>query len=289
MMKPKKGLGRGLDALLMADQPVSETPTEQDINLIDPNPDQPRKEFDPEKLQQLAASIREHGVIQPVLVVPRDGRYLLVAGERRYRAARLAELVRLPAIVREYDERQISEIALVENLQRDGLNPIEEAAGIRSLIETFHITQEKVSERLGMSRPAVANSLRLLSLEDDIQQYLRDGRISAGHARAILSLQGGTPRRRLAEKIDKQGLSVRQAEEMARLSRLSQEHEPARKRRSTGEFREFEENLTRAFGVRASVKGDLAKGKITLSYTSREDLERLYALAELLARGGGRA
>lgn len=288
MAVKKHGLGRGLDALLApVDLEEVSTPAQQQVplNLIDPNPNQPRKAFDTYKLQELADSIREHGILQPLLVVPRDDRYLLVAGERRWRAARLAGLTEAPVLLRDYTPQQIAEIALVENLQRDDLNVLDEALGIRSLLETFHLTQEQVSQRLGMSRPAVTNALRLLQLPETVQDSLRRGLLSAGHARALAGLNGDIPAMmQLALRAEEGKLTVRQTEELVR--RAKQRTASPKKARDLGayeDFAELEERLMQAFGTRVHVQGSLQKGKIVVEYFNRDDLERIYDLAASLA------
>ena len=285
--KQKHGLGRGLDALLDSPGDADNT-LEIDLNSIDPNPDQPRMQFDGEKLNELCASIREHGILQPLLVVRRGDRYMLVAGERRWRAARMAGLRQAPVLVREYSSQQVAEITLVENLQRDDLNPLEEAKGIRSLIETFDLTQEQVAERLSMSRPAVTNSLRLLSLPVSIQDFILAGSLSAGHARAIAALEDLNVQLSIARRAIDLGLSVREVEELARRSKMSAEQKAAiTPVRHPPEFTEFEELLMKAFGTKAHVSGTLERGNITLQYYSRQDLERLYAIAARLAKDNG--
>ncbi|MBQ2889484.1 MAG: ParB/RepB/Spo0J family partition protein, partial [Clostridia bacterium] len=216
----KRVLGQGLDALFSKSGSIDEdTQKEQGevkmirTSLIEPRRDQPRKNFDREQLQALANSISEHGVIQPIIVTEgENGYYSIIAGERRWRASKMANLLEIPAIVRTYDELQIAEVALIENLQREDLNPIEEALGYKTLMEKFSMTQDKVSERVGKSRSNVANMLRLLSLEDEIKQLLAQNALTMGHARALLSLPEGKGRIEAAKKIVTQGLSVRQAE-----------------------------------------------------------------------------
>ncbi|MDD3243320.1 MAG: ParB/RepB/Spo0J family partition protein [Eubacteriales bacterium] len=294
MASKKHGLGRGLDALLApveetAPAQVNEGQREVPLNLIDPNPDQPRKEFDAAKLNELANSIREHGVLQPLLVVPRGERYLLVAGERRWRAARLAGLTQVPVLLRDYSAQQIAEIALVENLQRDDLNALDEAIGIRALLETFHLTQEQVSQRLGMSRPAVTNSLRLLALPAAVQDSLRRGLLSPGHARALAGLADDIPAMvSLALQAEEGKLTVRQLEEQVRKAKQPKP-EPGAKAPGQ-DFGELEENLMQALGTRVHVQGTLRKGKIVVEYFNRDDLERIFELAARLAQeNGGKA
>lgn len=287
MSAKKHGLGRGLDALL--DSPEGEESTlEIDINSIDPNPEQPRVQFDEEKMNELCASIKEHGILQPLLVVRRGDRFVLVAGERRWRAARMAGLREVPALIREYSPQQIAEISLVENLQRDDLNPIEEAKGIRSLIETFALTQEQVAERLSMSRPAVTNSLRLLALPPAIQDFILAGSLSAGHARAIAAMENLNTQLSIARRAIDMGLSVREVEELARRSKMTAEQKHAvTPVKHPPEFVEFEELLMKAFGTKAHVGGTMDRGSVTLQYYSRQDLERLFLIAQRLASESG--
>ncbi len=284
MSAPKKfGLGRGLEALL-ADPEQPESASEIDILAIDPNPNQPRRQFDEEKLHELRDSILAHGVLQPLLVVRRGERYLLVAGERRWRASRLAGLKRVPALVRDYTDQQIAEIALVENLQRDDLNALDEAEGIRSLLETFTLTQEQVAQRLSMSRPAVTNALRLLQLPPQVQNLLRGGQISAGHARAVAAIEDETLAGRIALQAAQNGLSVREVEaQVRRAKETPAQKEIYTKPKSPIEFKDLEEKWMRALGTKVKVKGDLKRGTIVVQYYNRQDLERLYELADRLS------
>lgn len=280
-MKANRGLGRGLDAL-MPEIPQEDT-RERVMMLrmgdIDPNPEQPRRKFDAQALAELAASIRQVGVLQPILVTEIEGRYRIIAGERRWRAARLAELEEIPAIVRPLDEIERMEAALIENIQREDLNPLEEALAVRALMEKCGLTQEKAAERLGRSRPAVANLLRLLTLPEPVLEMLRDGKLSAGHARALVAVEDPARCVALAEKAVREGWSVRQIEQAAQEKPL--EEKPARvKPRKLPEFTEMEERLRHAFGMKASIDGTLNKGKITLTYGSRQELERLYDLMQ---------
>lgn len=282
---PKKsfGLARGLDALL----PTSDLPQTggQEIALgdIDPNPDQPRRTFTEESIAQLAQSIRDQGVLQPILVTPTsDGRYRLVAGERRWRAARQAGLDTVPCIVRDLDEVQQMEIALIENLQREDLNPLEVAQGIKALMQQCGYTQEAVAQRLSKSRPAVTNLLRLLNLPREVQEMIRTGVLTAGHARVLAGMEGEEVQLKLAQEAVEQGLNVRQLEALA--ARLKQPLTPAvpRIRRPlTVELNELETRIRETMGVRATLTGSEKKGRIVLQYYSREELERL---SDLIAR-----
>lgn len=272
----KNALGRGLDALLpQADW--QGTVQEIDVDRIELNPDQPRKEFDQESLQQLADSIREVGLLQPILVTEERGRYRIVAGERRYRAARLAGLRALPAIEKQFSAEEIMLAALVENLQREDLNPMESAAAIRRLMDLGGLTQEEAARQLGKSRPAVANLLRLLTLPASVQELVRAGDLSEGHARVLAGVKGATLQEMLARQAVAQGLSVRALELLTRKPESSARSLPPL---PAPELRDFAERLQRATGVRAQITGDLKRGKVTLTYRSAQELESLYQALE---------
>lgn len=279
----KKGLGRGLDALLGDyTQPTPEGVQQVDIRRIDTNAGQPRKDFDQEKLQELADSIRQHGVVQPILLRQKGERYVIVAGERRFRAARLAGLEKVPAIVKDLDEAQVMEVALIENLQREDLNPIEEAAAIRFLMQQHDLTQEEVSKRLSKSRPAIANSLRLLTLPEPVQAYLRNGKLQAGHARALAGLQDPEAQAVLADKIVGEGLSVRAAESLAR----EQGQKPPRQKKeppaADPDLAAAEASLREWLGTKVSIQGSGQRGRIIIEYYNAELLQGIYDLL----RGG---
>ncbi len=279
----KKGLGRGLDALLGDyTQPTPEGVQQVDIRRIDTNAGQPRKDFDQEKLQELADSIRQHGVVQPILLRQNGERYVIVAGERRFRAARLAGLEKVPAIVKDLDEAQVMEVALIENLQREDLNPIEEAAAIRFLMQQHDLTQEEVSKRLSKSRPAIANSLRLLTLPEPVQAYLRNGKLQAGHARALAGLQDPEAQAVLADKIVGEGLSVRAAESLAR----EQGQKPPRQKKeppaTDPDLAAAEASLREWLGTKVSIQGSSQRGRIVIEYYNAELLQGIYDLL----RGG---
>jgi ParB family chromosome partitioning protein len=274
----KSALGRGLDALLPEIDISGGQVSDIAITDIDPNPDQPRRDFNEESLGQLADSIREVGVLQPILVQQKKGRYQIIAGERRFRAARLAGHQRIPAIVRDFSAEEKMEAALIENLQREDLNPLEEAQAVRALMDKCGYTQEKAAQRLGKSRPAVANLLRLLTLPEDIKQLVLSGKLSEGHGRVLAGVEGVARKRELAEKTVRQSLSVRQLEQLA-AAKPAAIKPPARPQ---PEFREFEENLLRAFGARTRIKGDLESGKIIISYKNRTELDAIYEAVERL-------
>lgn len=274
-VKPKHGLGRGLDALLAVPGETA-APAGIDILLIDPNPDQPRKQFDEDKLEDLAASIREHGVLQPLLLTATGERYQLVAGERRWRAARMAGLKQVPALVRDFTPQQVAEVSLIENLQRDNLNPLEEAQGIRSLLDTFALTQEQVAERLSMSRPAVTNALRLLGLPQPVLDLMRQGVLSAGHGRALAAVENASAACALALRAADEELSVRALETLVKLDKKEKEPSNQKKAKPSAELRVFEETLMRVLGTKVRINGSEDRGSIVLEYYSRSDLERLY-------------
>ena len=277
----KRVLGQGLDALFGETETDSTEKKEQgDVvmlrtSFVEPRRDQPRKNFDREQLQALANSISEHGIIQPIIVTEgNNGYYSIIAGERRWRAAKIANLTEIPAIVRSYDELQIAEVALIENLQREDLNPIEEALGYKTLMEKFSMTQDKVSERVGKSRSNVANMLRLLSLEDEIKEMLAQNRLSMGHARALLSLPEGALRIEAAKKIADEGLTVRAVEALAK-----EDKKPEKKKKTekTSVYPDVERMLSEKYGTKVRIKGN-RKGKIEIEFYSVKDLTRIVDL-----------
>ncbi len=287
MPKKSRGLARGLDALLPEMDAIAPG-AGQDIAIgdIDPNPDQPRHAFTEESLTQLADSIREQGVLQPILVTPMSGgRYRIVAGERRWRAAREAGLTHVPCIIREMDVKQQMEVALIENIQREDLNPIEVAQGIQSLMKQCGYTQETVANRLSKSRPAVANLLRLLTLPQEVVDLVRRNVLSAGHARVLAGLDSDDVKLTLAKQTVAEGWSVRQLENAAAL--LKQESRKLPKiekpvRQLPAELSELETLCRETFGIRATLTGNHKKGKIVLQYYSQDELERLNELLQQL-------
>jgi len=277
---PKHGLGRGLEALLGGEQPLSteDDPGDQVLSIrlqdIDVNREQPRRSFSEDSLRELSESIRSVGVVQPILVQRAGARYSIIAGERRFRAARMAGLHEIPAIVRDYDATKRLEIALIENLQREDLNPVEEAMGVRGLIAECGYTQEQAASRLGKSRPAIANLLRLLALPEPVLDMLRAGALSAGHARALAGLSSAEAQVRLANLTRAQGLSVRQLERICQQQPNAPEKKP--RPRPEGELVKLESMARDAFGTRAKLEGDAKRGRLILSYFSGEDLERIW-------------
>ncbi len=275
----KNALGRGLDALLPQEQ-WEGAAREIPVTLIDLNPDQPRRAFEPQALQELADSIREMGLLQPIVVRPMGGRYQIIAGERRYRAARLAGLTALPCIEKSFTDEEVRLAALIENLQRQDLNPMEQAVAIRSLMDMAALTQEEAARRLGKSRPALANTLRLLTLPDSVQQLVRDGALSEGHARVLAGIKGAAEQLRLAQLAIAQGLSVRALELLSTQRSKGRSTAPVR---LVPELQDLAERLHRATGVRTQITGDLQKGKIVLNYKTPEELQSLYdALEQVL-------
>ena len=284
MPKKTHGLGRGLDSLFPGAEEWGTSIQEIPIGELDPNPDQPRRTFDDESIAQLADSIRDQGVLQPLLVVPSaGGRYRIIAGERRYRAGRLADMETLPCIVKDIDVIRQMEIALIENLQREDLNPMEAAKGIQALMKQCGYTQEKVSARLGKSRPAVANLLRLLTLPEEITEMVRDGRLSAGHARVLAGLADRDMQLALGRKTAEEGLSVRALEQLASVSKTAKPKKKRAKPALSPELGELQDKILRKTGLKSTLTGSIKKGKIVLQYTSREELERLNDALDMIS------
>ncbi len=282
----KRGLGKGLGAFIDESSLMTVESTEGvlklKVNDIEPNRAQPRKNFDKEKLEALSASIKEHGIIQPIVVRKTESGYEIVAGERRWRAAKMAKISEIPAIVRDYSPQALTEVAMIENLQREDLNPIEEALGYRALMDDYDMTQEQISERLGKSRSSIANSLRLLSLEPEFQEYVISGKISEGHARCLLSLSGYTLREFLINRIIEQELSVRQTEQLAKS--LSSVHTEKKEKEPDGvdiQIERIRKSIEDRLGTKVNIKHGAKKGKIEIEYYGNNDLDRLLALMKL--------
>ena len=278
-MASQKGLGKGLGALLGDfSEPIAEDSAYRMLPLhrVEPNPDQPRQDFDEEELEALAESIRQHGILQPLTVRETGaGYYQIIAGERRWRAARIAELGEIPAIVVEADDKKAMELALIENLQRQDLNSVEEALGYQSLINEFGLTQEEAAARVGKSRPAVANSLRLLSLDEKVLEMLRTGSITAGHAKAILMLKAPKKQLEAAQKIANLGLSVRQAELLCK--NMTKEPEPKKEEPvlKVDYVKECEKSLSKHLGRGVKIVNGKRKGRFELEFYGQDDLQNL--------------
>ncbi|MBR4459293.1 MAG: ParB/RepB/Spo0J family partition protein [Clostridia bacterium] len=284
MPRKTHGLGRGLDVLLPDTADAEQSIRDLPVGDIDPNPDQPRQSFSEESITQLAQSIRDQGVLQPLLVTPAGSRWRLIAGERRWRAAREAGLETVPCLVRELTLPQQMEVALIENLQREDLNPVETALGIRALMDQCGYTQEEAARRLAKSRPVVANLLRILSLPEDVIDLVRAGTLSAGHARVLAGLDSPEEQRALAEEAVRLGYNVRRMEEIAAQRRekpVPVPAKPARKPLSL-ELKQFENSLQERLGVHARISGNEQRGRIVLRYDSAEQLEALWETLEQL-------
>lgn len=283
-----KNLGRGLSALF-GEESVPQAPPVRDLKprggfrtiplrKIEPNQSQPRRVFDEESLQELENSIRRHGVLAPITVrATENGMYQIIAGERRWRAARRAGLDSIPAMVVEADDQTMMELAMIENLQREDLNPIEEAEGFRALIDDFGMTQDVVAERVGRSRSAVANSLRLLSLSDEIRAMITENKLTPGHARAVLSIQDESLREQAAKTIAETGMSVRQAEAFAKKQNRPAPKEPKKEAFQVNYYEDIQKKLEGSLGRKVHVSGKKNKGTIELEFYGNEDLERLAA------------
>ena len=284
--KTKTGLGKGLDLLIPAVPGKDETKEPQmlKISQVEPNRDQPRKQFDQESLEELAGSIRQYGIIQPIIVCKKQDYYEIIAGERRWRAAKMAGLKEIPVVVKEYTDKEIAEISLIENIQRENLNPIEEAMAYKSLIEEYNLTQEELSERVSKSRSQITNTMRLLKLHEEVQKMLTDGSITAGHARALLGLEIQEEQLRVAEKIVSETLSVRETEELVRLLN----NPPKTQKRTASKtnsvfYKDLERRMTETLGTKVRIhQNEGGKGKIEISYYSEDELDRIYTMLNQL-------
>ncbi len=284
MIKKSTGLGRGLDALLgdFDANARSSAPgvRELAIDEIFANPNQPRKEFDRERLEELAGSLKRHGMVQPIVVKREGEKYMIITGERRFRAAKMAGLTEVPVVEREIETDQVLEIALIENIQREDLNPIEEAAAISFLMQQHDLTQEEVAERLSKSRPAVANALRLLSLPEAVKKFLRTGALSAGHGRALSALTDAALQERLAKQAVESRCSVRALEQMVKAAEgeaaLAREQKPRKEKPLDADLGEFEIRLRERLGTKVKIVGGKKRGKITIEYFSADVLQEIY-------------
>ncbi|MCI7769692.1 MAG: ParB/RepB/Spo0J family partition protein [Christensenellaceae bacterium] len=289
-----KGLGKGLAALLgnlqeeeaaaeMTESAKTREVMDVDISLIDTNPYQPRKVFDKSALEELAASIKTFGIIQPLIVLRSGNRYVIIAGERRFRAARIAGLTSVPCVVRELTPREMREIALIENLQREDLNPVEAAEGIAELIKSFNLTQDEAAERIGMGRPTVTNLLRLLTLNKEVLELVREGRLSGSHARCLVVVTDPEVQLYYANKAADNKMSVRELEQQIQLY-LGRKLIPsgARKEKQSKELKGFVNDMKRIFGTKVKILGNDEKGRICIDYFSNDDLQRIYDLIDSL-------
>lgn len=280
MVPRQRALGMGLEALL-PDVTAEDEVREIELERIVPNPYQPRRHFDEAALAELAASIKEHGVIQPIIVRGVGDGYQIVAGERRFRASKMAGLAKIPAVVREFNEAQMMEIALVENIQRADLNPIEEASAMQRLMTEFGLTQERMAERVGRSRPYVANMLRLLTLPDDVKEHVSRGTISMGHARVLAGLADPAAIRRLAQQIIEDKLSVRDVEALTAKKPVRKAAKRAEQDKTDPLLRDASEELMRVFGTNVRIVGNGHRGRVEIEYFSEDDLERILEIASL--------
>jgi len=282
----KKGLGRGLDAVfsdnLMDFSEGAGNETVLRLSQIEPDPNQPRKQFDEDAMEQLAASIKEHGLIQPIIVVSiGDERYRIIAGERRWRACRMAGLDEIPVLVREYTDQQIAEISLIENLQREDLNPIEEALGYRNLIDQYGMTQEKIAEAVSKSRSAIANTLRLLTLPEQLLDFIKTGELSAGHARTLIGIEDADTQLALANRIITEGLNVRQTEELIKKLKAEPKAKPAPDPSLEQALKELETRAASGVGNKVTIRHKPGnKGRVEISYHSVDELEKIIEILE---------
>lgn len=278
-MTKMTGLGKGLDALLsnniLEEEKIQEGEVIQNLKVIDvePNKEQPRRNFDEESIEELANSIKEYGVIQPIIVTKKDNYYQIVAGERRWRASKKAGLSEIPAIVREYDKQKNSEIALIENIQRKDLNPIEKAMAIRELLDTYDLTQQKLADKLGISRSGLANTVRILNLSPKVIELVKEGKLTEGHCKALLSIDDTEKQYQAAIHIIESGDSVREAEKQTKNKKKKVSND-----RYQPIYREIEASFRNFFGTKVKLDAKQRSGKIIIQYSSNEDLDRILKL-----------
>lgn len=280
-MTKKSGLGKGLEALLSSsvieEENIQEGEAIQSLKIIDvePNKEQPRRFFNDESIEELSASIKEYGVIQPIIVTKKDNYYQIVAGERRWRASKKAGLTEIPAIVRDYSEQKNSEVSLIENIQREDLNPIEKATAMREILERYNLTQQKLADKLGISRSGIANTIRVLNLDSRVIDLAKNGKLSEGHCKALLGIEDSDKQYRAAMYMIENGDSVREAEKQVRKKKVqpkNNRYEPI--------FRDIESSFRSFFGSKVKIDAGQRKGKIIIEYSSNEDLERLLDLVK---------
>lgn len=290
-MSKKFGLGKGLNALIPEDLELDKgikdntnnTSNLIDINLIRSNQEQPRKSFDNERIMELSESIKHHGIVQPIILKKESDQYVIVAGERRWRAAKLAGVKEVPAIVMELSDKEVLEISLIENIQRQDLNSIEEAVAYKKLISEFNLTQDELSKRLGKSRVSITNTLRLLNLSENVQQYLIEGVISEGHGRALLAIDDSELQYELAQKVIDDKLSVRELELQIKKMKNSNENKLAKtnSKANSPYYKDITERLQNYFGTKVNINDNNNKGKIEIEYYSEEDLQRILEIINL--------
>ena len=278
-MTKNTGLGKGLDALLLSnveeEEKVQEGEVIQNLKIIDvePNREQPRRNFDEESIEELSNSIKEYGVIQPIIVTKQDNYYQIVAGERRWRASKKAGLTEIPAIVREYDKQKNSEIALIENIQREDLNPFEKATAIRELLDKYSLTQQQLADKLGISRSGLANSVRILNLSPKVIDLVKEGKLTEGHCKALLGIEDQEKQYQAALYVIESGDSVREAEKQVRIKKKKPENN-----RYQPIYREIEDSFRNFFGTKVKLDAKQRSGKIIIQYSSNDDLDRILNL-----------
>ena len=276
-MAKMTGLGKGLDALFgqVTEEVVQTEGTLQNLKIteVEPNRDQPRKRFDQEALDELAESIKEYGLIQPIVVTQKEGYYSIVAGERRWRASKIAGLTEIPAIIREDDEKINSEIALIENMQREDLNPVEKAMGIKTLIENYNMSQEEIAKKLGKGRSTIANWVRVLNLEPRVLEMAKEGKITEGHCKALLAITDPEKQYLAAVQMIERGQTVRQVEKRSKVKTTSEED-----KRNHVLYKSIEDTFQGFFGSKVKLDAGKRRGKIIIEYTSNDDLERILGL-----------
>lgn len=290
-MSKKFGLGKGLNALIPEDLELDKSIKDNtnntsnliDINLIRSNQEQPRKSFDNERIMELSESIKHHGIVQPIILKKESDQYVIVAGERRWRAAKLAGVKEVPAIVMELSDKEVLEISLIENIQRQDLNSIEEAVAYKKLISEFNLTQDELSKRLGKSRVSITNTLRLLNLSENVQQYLIEGVISEGHGRALLAIDDSELQYELAQKVIDDKLSVRELELQIKKMKNSNERKLVKtnSKANSPYYKDVTERLQNYFGTKVNINDNNNKGKIEIEYYSEEDLQRILEIINL--------
>ncbi|QGU96745.1 ParB/RepB/Spo0J family partition protein [Clostridium bovifaecis] len=281
-MSKKYGLGKGLGALIPDETAQEDSIMKIDINLIKANNEQPRKSFDEEKIIQLSESIKQHGIIQP-LVLKKEGKfYTIIAGERRWRAAKSIGLKEVPVVILDLNDKEVLEVSLIENIQREDLNPIEEAVAYKKLINDFSLTQEEVSKKIGKSRTAIANCMRLLNLDNRVQEYLIDGVISEGHGRALLSIEDKESQYKLAQTIIDESLSVREIETLIRnINKKKSEKTSKTERENSPYYLDMQNKLEGLFNTKVTINSNGNKGKIQIEYYSEEELQRIMDILKL--------